>query len=177
MKKTIIKSCLIFFAIALIASPTFAAKPLDVIEKSNGAPSGMHFNLNIHGKKYDYLCEQTPGGNSVFVPEYQTTTIQYVSNKKSSLTQLEVLDRCDWNFYNPPDNDPVKVMLPHKVEVDGTVIPAEGFHVVGRILAKPNNGKNDAVSSIILHPNVVLEACNDDTCRTRSRFRNLHELR
>jgi hypothetical protein len=45
-------------------------KPQDVIERSNGFPSGMHFNLNIHGKKADYNCDSTAGGNSVFIDEY-----------------------------------------------------------------------------------------------------------
>jgi hypothetical protein len=164
MKKAIL-FCLIS-GIILTFTPSVVAKelpgkPQDVIERSNGAPSGMHFNLNIHGKKHDYLCTQTSGGNSVFVYEYGSTTIQYVSNKKSSLTQLEVLDSCDTLFGNPPDGNPVKVMLPHKVNVDGTDIPAEGFYVVGRILGKPNNGRTEDTSNVMLYPNVLLEACND----------------
>ncbi len=169
MKKAIL-FCLIA-GIILTFTPSVMAKeqpgkPQDVIERSNGFPSGQHFNLNIHGKKYEYLCDPTPGGKSVFIREYnevdQKSIIQYVSNKKSSLTQLEVLDPCDVWFQNPPDNDPVKVMLPHNIEVDGTVIPAEGFYVFGRILGKPNNGRNKVESNILLSPNVVTEACNDD---------------
>jgi len=136
-------------------------KPQDVIARSNGAPSGLHFNLNIHGKKHDYLCTQTSGGNSVFVYEYGSTTIQYVSNKKSSLTELQVLDPCDIGFDNPPDDNPIKVMLPQKINVDGTVIPAGGFYVVGRILGKPNHGQTETASNVMLYPNVLLEACND----------------
>lgn len=173
MKKTIL-FCLIG-VIVLTFTPTVMAKenpgkPQNVIERSNGFPSGQHFNLNIHGKKYEYLCDPAQGGNSVFILEYtsdytvpdEKSIIQYVSNKKSSSTQLEVLDPCDRLFQNPPDDDPVKVMLPHNIEVDGTVIPAEGFYVFGRILGKPNNGNNGGVSSIILYPNEVVEACNDD---------------
>jgi len=158
MKKAIIKSCLIYIAIAFVVSPAFAAKPQNVIEKSNGAPSGMHFNLNIHGKKYDYTCDQSPGGNSVFISEYGSSTLQYVSNKKSSVTQLEVLDPCAEDF----DGDPVSIMLPYKIEVDGNVIPAEGFYVFGRILAKKNNGQIEPTSNILLYPNEIVEACNDD---------------
>jgi hypothetical protein len=62
-----------FVAIAQ-GQPAFAAKPSrpdnDVIAKSNGYPSGPHFNLNIHGKKAGYTCDPTPGGNSVFILEY-----------------------------------------------------------------------------------------------------------
>lgn len=167
MKKVILFS--LIAGIILMFGPSIMAKekpgkPQDVIARSNGAPSGLHFNLNIHGKKYDYLCKQTSGGNSVFVYEDGSTTIQYVSNKKSSLTQLEVVDSCDKYFQSPPDDNPVKVMLPHKIDVDGTAISAEGFYVFGRILGKPNNGKTEQdnfVSKVILSPNVVLEACND----------------
>ena len=177
MKKTIL-FCLIAGIILTFTTSVMAkeqpGKPQDVIERSNGFPSGQHFNLNIHGKKYEYLCDPTPGGNSVFILEYTSdyptpdandakSIIEYVSNKKSSLTQLEVLDRCDVWFQNPPDNDPVKVMLPHNIEVDGTVIPAEGFYVFGRILGKPNNGRNKVESNILLYPNMVTEACNDDS--------------
>jgi hypothetical protein len=175
------KKAILFFLIAgiiLTFTPSVMAKenhgkPQDVIARSNGFPSGQHFNLNIHGKKYEYLCEPSPDGNSVFVLEYTsdypppdandvTSIIQYVSNKKSSSTQLQVLDPCDRLFRNPPNDDPVKVMLPHDVEVDGATISAGGFYVFGRILGKPNNGQNKVVSNILLHPNVVTEACNDD---------------
>jgi hypothetical protein len=158
MKRTIIKSCLICLAIAFIASPIFAAKPQNVIEKSNGAPSGMHFNVNVHGKKSGYTCDGSPGGNSVFIGEYGSSTIQYVSNKKSSVTQLEVLDRCGEDL----DGDPASIMLPYKIEVDGNIIPAGGFFVYGRILAKKNNGQNEPASNILLYPNEIVEACNDD---------------
>jgi hypothetical protein len=183
MKKTIL-FCLIG-VIVLTFTPTVMAKenpgkPQGVIERSNGFPSGQHFNLNIHGKKYEYLCNPTPGGNSVFILEYtsdytgpdERSIIQYVSNKKSSSTQLEVLDPCDRLFQNPPDDDPVKVMLPHNVEVNGTVIPAEGFYVFGRILGKANNGQNKVESNIMLYPNLVTEACNDDPDNPDPNFGN-----
>jgi hypothetical protein len=168
MKKTFLFYVIV--GIILTFTPSVMAKenhgkPQHVIARSNGAPSGLHFNLNIHGKKHNYICNPTPGGNSVFVyeygHEYGGTTIQYVSNKKSSLTQLEVLDPCDVLFDDPPDGNPVKVMLPQKIDVDGTVVPAGGFHVYGRILGKPNNGQTESASNVILSPNMVLEACND----------------
>lgn len=139
-----------------------AGKPQDVIEKSNGFPSGPHFNLNVQGKKADYVCDPTQGGGSVFICEYGETVIQYVSNKKSSATEMVVIDPCSACFLNPPDDDPIKVILPYNIEVDSAIIPADGYYVFGRILGKPNNGSNDIVSSIILYPNTVVEACNDD---------------
>jgi len=135
--------------------PAMAAKPQDagkhnndVIALSNGFPSGEHFNLNIHGKKADFVGDPTPGGHSVFILEYGDSTIQYVSNKKASVTELTALDPLAEAF----DGDPAKVQLPYE---------PEGYYVFGRILAKPNNGKLESVSSIILYPNEVVEACND----------------
>jgi hypothetical protein len=154
-----------------MVTAAMAGKPQGVIEKSNGFPSGKHFNLNVHGKWFDYTCNPTPGGNSVFVCQYGEQKIEYVSNKRSSLTELLVLDRCSDCFDNAPDPDPVSVMLPYKIQLDtGEVVPAGGFWVFGRILGTPNNGKNctdpdpdgKCPSSIIWDANVVKQACNDD---------------
>jgi hypothetical protein len=132
-------------------STSMAGKPQDVIEKSNGYPSGPHFNLNIHGKDIDtFTCDPTPGGNSVFISEYGVSTIQYVTNKKSSVTELTAIDTCAECF----DNDPAKVQLPHE---------DQGFYVFARLRGKPNNGSNDGdPSSVLLYPNDVVELCNDD---------------
>jgi hypothetical protein len=152
--------------------PAMAGKPQNVIEKSNGFPSGKHFNLNIHGRDPDtFTCNETPDGRSIFINLYDDcdeyvfgecgSTIQYVSNKKASLYNLDVLDMCAEDF----DGTPAKVQLPYKVLVDDVPTEADGYYVYGRILAKPNNGKNceedDCPSKIILYPNVVKDACND----------------
>jgi hypothetical protein len=138
-------------ALGLVASASsevaFAAKPQKVIEMSNGYPSGAHFNLNIHGKKDDYSCDPAPGGKSVFIPEYGTSTLQYVSNRKSSVTELTAVDRCAEAF----DGDPAKVQLPKE---------EDGYYVFARVRAKPQNGHDAEESSIILVPDPVIEACN-----------------
>ena len=151
----IIQIAILILIVSMMAvSPVLAAKPdgsngtKDIIAKSNGFPSGEHFNLNIHGKKTDFVGDPTPGGNSVFILEYGQSTIQYVSNKKASLTKLTALDPLAEAF----DGDPAKVQLPYE---------SEGYYVFGRILGKPNNGKIEPVSSIILYPNEVVAACND----------------
>jgi hypothetical protein len=156
------------FSIVQAAKPQSSGSGKDVIAMSNGFPSGLHFNLNVHGKDYDYNCNQTIGGNSVFIPLYEQSEIQYVSNKKSKITQLMVIDSCSNDFLYPPDDNPIKVFLPQKVQPDELQPPIdpEGYHVFARILAKPNNGRNqecDGVncSNIILYPNSVIEACND----------------
>jgi hypothetical protein len=136
---------LLFFA-----GESMAAKPLDVIQLSNGYPSGEHFNLNIHGK-HTNTCDSTePGGRSVFVPEYGEATIEYVSNKKSSITELTVLDPC--GGFNGP-NDSAKVQLPSE---------SQGYYVFAALKGKPQNGSEPGSgSSVRLWPNPVLEVCND----------------
>jgi hypothetical protein len=167
MKRIGILAISIMMVVALVAgiSTAMAAKPqdagnkgMDVIAKSNGFPSGLHFNLNVHGKSDDYQCDPAAGGNSVFIREYGESTLQYVSNKKASLTELTVLDKCAEFF----DGDPAVIQLPYKIQLDdGSVVNADGYYVFGRILAKPNNGKSGNESSIILYPNSVVDACND----------------
>lgn len=157
--------------LAFTASPAFAGKPQDVIETSNGYPSGQHFNMNIHGKSWE-ACNATPEedgtwGNSIFIPEYGEATIEYVSNKKASVYELTVLDPCG-GFDG--DNDVAKVQLPHKVLIDGVPTEAGGYYVFGRIHGKPNNAegctgpsKDCAPSSIVLYPNVITQACSDES--------------
>jgi hypothetical protein len=144
----------IFCATAIFMgfSPAMAAKQLDVIPLSNGYPSGAHHNLNIHGKDADtYNCTSTEGGKSVFIAEYGDSKIQYVTNKKSSVTELTVLDPCAEVF--SANSSPAKVQIPYE---------AEGYYVLARIRAKPQNGSNAGdPSSIIMSPNLVVEACND----------------
>ena len=151
MKRTRFIGLLFLVIVALVTgiSSVLAAKPQPVIEHSNGYPSGSHFNLNVHGKNADYACDPAPGGNSVFILEYGFSTLQYVSNKKSAVTELKALDPCAEAF----DGDPAKVQLPKE---------EQGYYVFARIRAKPNNGSTDGgPSSVLLVPNPVLEVCND----------------
>lgn len=150
----------------IIASPVMAGKSPEVIAKSNGFPSGMHFNLNIHGHdlSLDDPCTHEAGGNSVFIDEYGTSIIEYQTNKKSSLTELTVTDPC------ASGDGKVSVSLPMKVvvfnedtQLDETMA-VDGFYVYGRILGKPQNGKDDPQdrSNIIFSPNMVTDAYNLD---------------
>ncbi|MFB5630333.1 MAG: hypothetical protein ACE5RN_01945 [Nitrosopumilaceae archaeon] len=124
-----------------------AAKPQKVIEYSNGYPSGAHHNLNIHGKDPDtFNCDSTPGGNSVFIDEEGDSTIKYISNKKSSVTELIAQDPCAEVF----DGNPVEVQIPSE---------DQGYYVFGRV---PSNHQNTGgESSLIMVPNPNIEACND----------------
>jgi hypothetical protein len=123
-----------------------AAKSQKVIEYSNGYPSGAHFNLNIHGKDPDtYNCDSSPGGNSVFIDEKGDSTITYVSNKKSSVTELIAKDPCAEVF----DGNPALVQIPSE---------QQGYYVYGRV---PGNHQNTGgESSLIMVPDPNIEACN-----------------
>jgi len=52
MKKRILFliSAVTVISLLVSGSVAIAAKPMDVIKHSNGFPSGMHFNLNLHGR-------------------------------------------------------------------------------------------------------------------------------
>jgi hypothetical protein len=119
-----------------------AGKPAKVIEWSNGFPSGAHLNLNIHGKKDDYNCDPSPGGGSVFVPEYGDSEIDFLQNKKSSVTDLMVHDPCA-TF----DDDPALVQL-----------PAGMYQIYAVIRAKPR--KAGEPREVVFSPKLV-ETCND----------------
>jgi len=175
MKKifVVILSVMLVAVSILSAAPAMAAKPQDVIAYSNGFPSGLHFNLNIHGKNPETFTCPGPGGNSVFIAEYTSdydpetanNTINYISDKRNGSYDFQVTDPCAMpDPYG--DGDGAEVKIPWKVTTDeGDVIEVSGYYVFARILGKPNNGKpkngEPSPSSMILYPNVVVEAEND----------------
>ena len=168
MKRILVLALVIALVVSLAVglSTAMAAKPdgrtdptkQDVIDRSNGFPSGPHYNLNIHFKDW-VSCppDLEDGGHSVFLPADGEGNITYVSNKKSSVTDLIALDACGIDGW-------AKVQLP---AVPNNVQEAErGYFVFARILGTPNNGKNctngDCPSTVILDPAVVIQACNDN---------------
>jgi hypothetical protein len=136
-------------AMLFLMSSAYAEKRFDVMMMSNGYPSGAHYNLNIHGKNGTYTCGTTAGGNSIFVSEYGPSSIEYIWNRKATITDLTVLDACAEAF----DGDAAQVQIPYE---------EEGYYVFARIRGKPNNSsKPGDPSNVILRPNPVLKACND----------------
>jgi hypothetical protein len=162
MKRNKISAVLVGMITILVLgiSPVMAAKPLDIIYRSNGFPSGKHFNLNLHGRDpANFTGDPTPGGKSVFIGLYGDSTVEYFSNKRNrSNTELTVLDP----LAEPFDGDAAQVYLPYNIhdESDNTTKPADGYYVFGRILGKPNNGASGNESSILLYPNFVATAAN-----------------
>ena len=146
MRRAIIKFTVFACAILMLNCVAWADKPQDVIRMSNGYPSGAHFNLIVHGKKGDFNCPSTEGGNAVFVEDYGNSTIEYISNKKASLTELTVLDACTEGL----DDDAAQVQLPY-----------DEYYVFARLHGTPKN-KNGAPSSVLLTPNPVLQVCMQD---------------
>jgi hypothetical protein len=140
--------------------PATAGKPMDVIQLSNGFPSGDHFNLNIHGKKNDYQCNNCElctdpatcdplvlDCNVINIPEYTSeeliNTISYVSGKKVQIEELTVFDSCTEAF----DSTPAEVWLPYE---------EKGYYVIARALGKP--GKKDEAVRRIIFENIGLDA-------------------
>ncbi len=136
-----------------------AAKPQPVIDWSNGFPSGEHSTMNIHGKKIGYNCDNSLEGkelygSSVFVPMFDTSEINIVSNKRSSITEGKAIDPCAEPFGQPGNkNDPALYQLP------------TGEHqVYWRILGIPNNGNgnngNDGSSEARITFPTLIDQCD-----------------
>jgi hypothetical protein len=163
MKRLAILGLVIVMLAVSVSTAMAKGKPADVITLSNGFPSGMHFNLNIHGKQAGFDCTTvTSGGKSAFIPEYGHAQILYVSNKKASWTDLQVIDPCGFPEGDEQEGEgQVKVLLPSKVETDTGTVPVERYRVYARSLGKPNNADDGGSSYIAVSKTWVDEACND----------------
>jgi hypothetical protein len=155
-KTVLAVSLSVVFAISMIFTSALvaeAAKPQAVVEWSNGFPSGEHSNLNIHGKKLDFNCDNSGEGvvdygSSIFVPITGTSEIDFVSNKRSSLDHLKVIDPCAEPFGVAGNIDPALVQL-----------PTGDQQVYWRILGKPNNNNGDPSEAMLTFPRLI-DQCN-----------------
>ena len=163
----LVSSLLILSSLVLSTTPVLAGKSMEVIARSNGFPSGRHFNLNLHGRDpAGFTGDPGAGGNSVFVNIVGDSTIEYLSNKRNFTdTELTVLDPLSEDF----DGNPAQVYLPYNIWDDTNgddtktrdeVFSAGGYFVFGRILAKPDNGSSGNASSILIYPNFVVASGN-----------------
>ncbi len=119
--KKLIKSLLLVSALlTMIFGPMLATKPGEILNP-NGFPSGKHYNLNIIGKKSNFVCPELEYdefgnpiyGNVIFVPENgQGIQILMQSGKKGKkvkgIPTLQVIDPCTALF----DSDEAIVQLP-----------------------------------------------------------------
>jgi len=151
-----------------------------VISWSNGFPSGPHSNVNIHGKKLSFNCDNdgkgkgADFGKSVFVPidtqaardANQAPTnidnatigdINFVSNKRSTIETAIVRDPCSAPFGNvtaPSTGDNNTAAL--------VSLPPGEHQVYWRILGNPFHGQGPDkgnTSAMITHP-ALIDQCN-----------------
>ncbi|UCC31609.1 MAG: hypothetical protein JSU86_04885 [Phycisphaerales bacterium] len=104
----------------------------------NGFPSGEHYNLNIIGKKAEFVCPEQEYdefgepmyGNVVFIPQNGSDIQILMQSGKgkwaADVPELRVLDPCTSTF----DGDAAVLQLPKS---DG------GYHVYARALATPTD--------------------------------------
>ena len=147
----------------------FAKKPSNTPDWKIWDLHGEHSVLNVHGKKDTHQCNNSnegiePYGSSIFVLEYGTSQINFVSNKRSNIDHLQVIDPCAAPFGVNGNIDPALVQLPtgdHQVYV--------------RILGKPNNGgggqTGEPSTAKISSPRII-QLCdlqeNDPNAETRT---------
>jgi hypothetical protein len=151
----ILVSALLPGIVGLVASTAIANELQDVIEKSISNPSGPQLNLNIHGKDpFSFSNEKVlPDGKSIFKDEYSESTMQYITNKGSTITDLTIFEPYTESFNDASHDSSPKLML-SCVE--------EGFYVVGRVQTTTHKEQNLSYDcSSLLCPNLVIEAYTD----------------
>ena len=133
----------------------FAKKPSDTPDWKIWDLNGEHSVLNVHGKKDTFNCNNSnegiePYGSSIFVLEYGTSQINFVSNKRSNVDHLQVIDPCASPFgVQGNDDDPALVQL-----------PTGDQQVYVRILGKPNNGGNGEPSTAKISSPRIIQLCD-----------------
>jgi hypothetical protein len=127
MKRTALHFLIVVIAGSFMAGPAAAVKPGQDVNP-NGFPSGLHYNLNIIGKKDGFNCQVAYDeygnpmyGNVVFIPENGEGQI-YIQYGKG-ITELRVIDPC-------ATFDAALVELPKM---------ANGCRVYARALGKPTD--------------------------------------
>lgn len=111
----------------LMTSTAIAGEPRDLIEKSKSYPSGRHFNLAPHGKDpRSFFCKEMPqSGKSISIDEYGNSTAQYMTNKRSLVTDLTALEPYIGCFNDPAD-DSLPALGPSNIRYVYNATP-EGF--------------------------------------------------
>jgi hypothetical protein len=159
----------------------FAKKPGSDTEGpiswSNGFPSGPHSNVNIHGKKLSFNCDNdgkpnADFGKSVFVPLNTTAArdanqaptnidnatigdINFVSNKRSNIENAIVRDPCSAPFGNVTASSTGDNSTAALVE-----LPPGEHQVYWRILGNHGGGPNKDVSEATISHPALLDTCD-----------------
>jgi hypothetical protein len=125
------------------ASTVGAGEPQEVINKRNSDTSGPYSNLNTHEKASPIFFggEMPPYEPSMFTDEYSDLTIHYVTHKKSTVSDMTVMESYTGRFKVTPDEMPAKVVLSCEKECD---------HVFPGVRSKPDKEENGRGSGSIL---------------------------
>jgi hypothetical protein len=136
----IVKILLINFIVLAFTFSFAGAKDVN----PNGFPSGPHYNLNIIGKKAEFICPELEYdeygniiyGNVVFVNENGEDIKIYMQSgkgkKAAAITELRAIDPCS-GF----DGDAAVIQLPKN---------EAGYSVYARALAKPTYNPEMSIS-------------------------------
>lgn len=147
MEKTVRIGWLVLAIFAFLTFEVSAGDP------GNGFLSGPHYNLNILGKQAGFACppaiDPDTGlyGNVIFAPEYTGDSYYRIlmkSGKKATYTELNVVDNCAFL-------EGIETVGQAVIELPKSDL---GYHVFGRVLAKP--GKDTEQRTItIFDPTLV----------------------
>ena len=131
----------------MLAISAFLTFEVSAGDPGNGFLSGPHYNLNIIGKKANFVCppaldpETQTYGNVIFAPEYTPDSYYKIlmkSGRKATYTDLNVVDNCAFLAGGETIGQAV-IELP-KSEL--------GYYVFGRVLAKPGKDAEERTITI-----------------------------
>jgi hypothetical protein len=151
----VLLSALLSGIMLLVASTAIANESLGVIEKSTNNPSGPQLNLNIQGKDPLPLSNEKvlPGRKSILRAEYGGSTRQYITQKKSTVTNQTIFE-LPTGYFNDASHDSSPNVMLSCVE--------EGFYIVGGVQATSHKEQNlSHAGSPLLFPKPVIEAYTD----------------
>jgi hypothetical protein len=153
--RIILISALLSGILVLGASTAMAEQPPSSVEDSICNPIGPRLNLNIHGNYPFALSNEKvlPDGNYIFKNEYNESTMQYIANKKLTITDPTIFEPYIESFNDASHDSSLKPILP---------CVEEEFYMVGKVQEKSNREQNPGHNcSSLLCPNLVIEAYTD----------------
>lgn len=148
-------STFLFCMLVFGASAATAGELQEVINKRNSDTGGPYFNLNTQEKASPIFFggEIPPDEPSMFTDECSDLTIHNVTQKKSTGTDLTVMESCAGCFKVPSDERPAKVAL---------FCEKKYVHVFAEVRSKPDKEENGRdPRSIRWYQYSVFDASND----------------
>lgn len=148
-------SILLFCMLVFGASTATAGELQEVINKRNSDTNGPYFNLSSQEKASLIFLggEILPDEPLMFTDECSDLTIHYVTHKKSTVTDLTVMESCCWCF---------KVLSDERLSKVTLSCEKEDVHVFAEVRSKPDKKENSRdPRSIRWYQYSVFDACND----------------